>query len=55
MRCFCNSSLSYFRKEKLMALYTREEALEYHRSPRRGKLEVIPIKPCETQKDLTLA
>ena len=38
-----------------MALYTREEALEYHRSPRRGKLEVIPIKPCETQKDLTLA
>ena len=38
-----------------MALFTREEALEYHRSPRRGKLEVIPIKPCETQKDLTLA
>ena len=38
-----------------MALFTREEALEYPRSPRRGKLEVIPVKPCETQKDLSLA
>ena len=38
-----------------MALFTREEALEYHRVPRRGKLEVIPTKPCATQKDLSLA
>lgn len=38
-----------------MALFTREEALAYHESPRRGKLEVLPIKPCATQKDLSMA
>lgn len=38
-----------------MALFTREEALNYHQYPRRGKVEVIPIKPCNTQKDLSLA
>ncbi|MGD9808666.1 MAG: NADP-dependent malic enzyme [Deferribacterales bacterium] len=34
---------------------TKEEALEYHRSPRNGKIEVTPIKPCYTQRDLSLA
>ncbi|WP_300718742.1 malic enzyme-like NAD(P)-binding protein [uncultured Desulfovibrio sp.] len=38
-----------------MALFTREEALEYHQLPRPGKLEVIPVKPCNNQKDLSLA
>ncbi|MFP4315135.1 MAG: malic enzyme-like NAD(P)-binding protein [Desulfovibrionales bacterium] len=38
-----------------MALFTREEALEYHKSKRQGKVEVIPIKPCETQKHLSMA
>ncbi len=38
-----------------MALYTKEEALEYHASPRPGKVEVLPTKPCASQKDLTLA
>ncbi len=33
----------------------REEALEYHRRGRRGKLEVVPSKPCVTQRDLSLA
>jgi malate dehydrogenase (oxaloacetate-decarboxylating)(NADP+) len=33
----------------------KEEALEYHRRGRRGKLEVIPSKPCLTQRDLSLA
>ena len=32
-----------------------EEALEYHRRLRRGKIEVRPTKPTETQHDLTLA
>ncbi len=32
-----------------------EEALEYHERGRRGKLEVIPSKPCITQRDLSLA
>ncbi len=32
-----------------------EEALEYHRRGRRGKLEVVPSKPCITQRDLALA
>ncbi len=38
-----------------MALYTKEEALAYHASPRPGKVEVLPTKSCSSQKDLTLA
>jgi malate dehydrogenase (oxaloacetate-decarboxylating)(NADP+) len=38
-----------------MALFTKEEALAYHESPRRGKTEVIPAKPCNSQKDLSMA
>lgn len=33
----------------------REEALEYHSSGRKGKIEVIITKPCVTQRDLSLA
>jgi malate dehydrogenase (oxaloacetate-decarboxylating)(NADP+) len=33
----------------------KEEALEYHSRGRKGKVEVIPTKPCITQYDLTLA
>jgi len=33
----------------------REEALEYHRRGRKGKVEVVPSKPCRTQEDLSLA
>lgn len=36
-------------------LITREEALDYHRRGRRGKIEVIATKPCSTQRDLALA
>lgn len=38
-----------------MALFTRDEALEYHTKKRPGKVEVIPIKPCATQKHLSMA
>lgn len=38
-----------------MALFTIEEALNYHQYPRRGKVEVIPTKPCNNQKDLSMA
>lgn len=33
----------------------KEEALEYHRRGRKGKIEVRPTKPTNTQYDLTLA
>jgi len=33
----------------------REEALEYHRMGRRGKMEVVSTKPVSTQHDLSLA
>ena len=33
----------------------RKESLEYHRSGRPGKIEVVATKPCATQKDLSLA
>lgn len=33
----------------------KSEALEYHAQPKPGKVEVIPSKPCLTQRDLSLA
>lgn len=38
-----------------MALYTTQEALDYHSEVRPGKIEVMPVKPCRTQKDLSMA
>ncbi|MBI4469625.1 MAG: NADP-dependent malic enzyme, partial [Acidobacteria bacterium] len=38
-----------------MRKVTRQEALEYHSRGRRGKIEVVPTKPCRTQEDLSLA
>lgn len=34
---------------------TREEALRYHSEGRKGKIEVIPTKPCYTARELSLA
>lgn len=31
------------------------ESLEYHKRAPKGKLEIVPTKPCSTQHDLTLA
>ena len=36
-------------------MITREEALKYHGDGRRGKIEVTPTKPCQTQRDLAMA
>ncbi len=33
----------------------KEEALDYHSTGRKGKIEVIPTKPCLTSRDLSLA
>jgi malate dehydrogenase (oxaloacetate-decarboxylating)(NADP+) len=33
----------------------KQDALDYHRRGRKGKLEVVPTKPCRTQADLSLA
>ncbi len=33
----------------------RQEALDYHSSGRKGKIEVITTKPCATSRDLSLA
>ena len=39
-----------------MSKVTREEALEYHRlNGKPGKIAVVPTKPMETQRDLSLA
>ena len=34
---------------------TKQEVLDYHRSGRPGKIQVVPTKPTQTQRDLTLA
>ena len=36
-------------------MISKEDALEYHRSGRPGKVEVVPTKRCATQRDLSLA
>jgi malate dehydrogenase (oxaloacetate-decarboxylating)(NADP+) len=33
----------------------KQEALDYHAQGRFGKIEVVPSKPCQTQRDLSLA
>src|SRR6266487_5367109 len=33
----------------------RQDALDYHRQGRKGKIEVVATKPCRTQWDLSLA
>ena len=45
----------HFHPEVVMSIYTQQEALAYHSNVRPGKLEVMPSKPCRTQKDLSLA
>jgi malate dehydrogenase (oxaloacetate-decarboxylating)(NADP+) len=39
----------------MRAMIRKNDALEYHRSGRPGKLEVVPTKPLVTQRDLSLA
>ena len=34
---------------------TKQEALDYHSQGRPGKIEVVPTKPCFTQRDLSIA
>ena len=34
---------------------TKEESLQYHSTDRKGKIEVIPTKPCLTARDLSMA
>jgi malate dehydrogenase (oxaloacetate-decarboxylating)(NADP+) len=34
---------------------TKQDALDYHNGPKPGKVEVVPTKPCVTQRDLSLA
>jgi len=36
-------------------MITKNEALNYHEITPKGKIEIIPTKPCATQKDLSLA
>jgi malate dehydrogenase (oxaloacetate-decarboxylating)(NADP+) len=36
-------------------MITKQDALDYHFGARPGKIEVVPTKPCQTQKDLSLA
>ncbi|MGA9392605.1 MAG: NADP-dependent malic enzyme [Candidatus Sulfotelmatobacter sp.] len=36
-------------------MITKQQALDYHRSPQPGKIEITPTKPCRTQRDLSMA
>ncbi|HSR48537.1 MAG TPA: malic enzyme-like NAD(P)-binding protein, partial [Anaerolineales bacterium] len=38
-----------------MAKIRKEVALRYHSEGRKGKMQVVPTKPCATQRDLSLA
>ena len=38
-----------------MRIIPEEEVLAYHAGKRKGKIEVVPSKPCTTQRDLSLA
>src|SRR5437762_13842813 len=34
---------------------SRQDALDYHSSGRKGKIEIVPTKPVATSRDLSLA
>ncbi len=36
-------------------MITKQQALDYHSSPKPGKIEITPTKPCRTQRDLSMA
>ncbi len=36
-------------------MFTKDDALRYHAAGRKGKIEVLPVKPCSTQRQLSLA
>src|SRR6185503_12883379 len=38
-----------------MRIIPEDEVLAIHAGPRKGKIEVVPSKPCSTQRDLSLA
>ncbi len=38
-----------------MTINMKQAALDYHSKGRKGKIEVVPTKPCKTQWDLSLA
>jgi malate dehydrogenase (oxaloacetate-decarboxylating)(NADP+) len=38
-----------------MAMIRKQDALDYHSTGRKGKIEVIATKPCATQRDLSMA
>jgi len=38
-----------------MAKIRKQEALDYHKQGKPGKIEVVPTKPYSTQRDLSLA
>jgi malate dehydrogenase (oxaloacetate-decarboxylating)(NADP+) len=41
--------------ERSIAMIRKQEALDYHALGRRGKIEVVSTKPCQTQRDLSMA
>ncbi len=41
--------------ERNVTMIRKQEALDYHSMGRKGKIEVISSKPCQTQRDLSLA
>ncbi len=42
-------------EQKRHIMIRKQDALDYHSSGRRGKIEVVATKPCATQRDLSLA
>jgi len=50
-----HSLINIYNSSNKMAKTTREDALNYHRMGKPGKIEVIPTKPYSTQTDLSLA
>src|SRR5437763_17059549 len=43
------------RMDSTRPTFTDEEALEFHRKGKPGKIEITPTKPMATQRDLSLA
>ncbi len=50
-----NETSNSISSERNYDMIRKQEALDYHSQGRKGKVEVVSSKPCQTQRDLSLA
>src|SRR5216683_1626109 len=53
--CSRRAIMAFIHRQELSMAVTQQEVFDYHRRGRPGKIEVVPTKAMQTQRDLSLA